>query len=75
MIAFSGGGGIRTPGDLRLNGFQDRRIRPLCHSSVVSVILNYAAKAGFKNSLYQLIRFRFIEFKFTINIKNLPLPC
>src|SRR5690606_40175965 len=28
------GGGIRTPGTLRFNGFQDRRIRPLCHSSV-----------------------------------------
>ncbi len=28
-----GEGGIRTPGGLRLNGFQDRRIRPLCHLS------------------------------------------
>ena len=28
-----GGRGIRTPGTLRYNGFQDRRIRPLCHSS------------------------------------------
>lgn len=28
-----GGGGIRTPGELPLNGFQDRRIRPLCHPS------------------------------------------
>lgn len=28
-----GGGGIRTPGGLPLNGFQDRRIRPLCHPS------------------------------------------
>jgi hypothetical protein len=25
--------GIRTPGNLRFNGFQDRRIRPLCHLS------------------------------------------
>ena len=25
--------GIRTPGTLRYNGFQDRRIRPLCHLS------------------------------------------
>ena len=30
---FGGGRGIRTPGTLRYNGFQDRRIRPLCHSS------------------------------------------
>lgn len=28
-----GGGGIRTPGTLRLSGFQDRRDRPLCHLS------------------------------------------
>ena len=25
--------GIRTPGGVTLNGFQDRRIRPLCHLS------------------------------------------
>ncbi len=25
--------GIRTPGGLTLNGFQDRRIKPLCHLS------------------------------------------
>lgn len=29
-----GGGGIRTHGDLRHSGFQDRRIRPLCHPSL-----------------------------------------
>ena len=30
-----GEGGIRTPGRLQtFNGFQDRRIRPLCHLSV-----------------------------------------
>ncbi len=28
-----GGGGIRTPGPSRVNGFQDRRLRPLGHSS------------------------------------------
>ncbi len=28
-----GGRGIRTPGGLRLNGFQDRRFRPLSHPS------------------------------------------
>ena len=31
---FSGERGIRTPGPLLDNGFQDRRIRPLCHLSV-----------------------------------------
>ena len=29
----SGERGIRTPGTSRFNGFQDRRIRPLCHLS------------------------------------------
>ena len=29
----SRGGGIRTPGASQHNGFQDRRIRPLCHAS------------------------------------------
>src|SRR5450759_1690576 len=28
-----GGGGIRTPGTFRFNGFQDRRLKPLGHSS------------------------------------------
>ena len=33
-LAKAGGeGGIRTPGALRLSGFQDRRDRPLCHLS------------------------------------------
>ena len=31
----SGEGGIRTPGGVTLNGFQDRRNRPLCHLSLV----------------------------------------
>ncbi len=34
-----GGGGIRTPGGFRHNGFQDRRIRPLCHPSAHGVRL------------------------------------
>jgi hypothetical protein len=29
----SGERGIRTPGGITLNGFQDRRIKPLCHLS------------------------------------------
>ena len=32
-LLLGGERGIRTPGDLRLNGFQDRRIKPLCHLS------------------------------------------
>ena len=33
LSSCGGGGGIRTPGGLRLNGFQDRRYRPLSHPS------------------------------------------
>ena len=33
MLTSGGEGGIRTPGPFRVNGFQDRRIRPLCHLS------------------------------------------
>ena len=33
METGGGGGGIRTPGELPHNGFQDRRLRPLGHSS------------------------------------------
>src|SRR5690606_17666395 len=38
------GGGIRTPGTFRFNGFQDRRIRPLCHSSVFRPLPCYPPK-------------------------------
>ena len=32
-LQFCGERGIRTPGPVTVNGFQDRRIRPLCHLS------------------------------------------
>jgi hypothetical protein len=35
IFVFGGEGGIRTHGGLPLNGFQDRRFRPLSHLSVV----------------------------------------
>jgi hypothetical protein len=34
---FSGERGIRTPGPVTVNGFQDRRIRPLCHLSAAKI--------------------------------------
>ena len=34
---FCGKRGIRTPGPVKINGFQDRRIRPLCHLSATKV--------------------------------------
>ena len=36
---FGGETGIRTLGRLPFNGFQDRRIRPLCHLSVTDFII------------------------------------
>ena len=33
LFYFGGERGIRTPGPVKINGFQDRRIRPLCHLS------------------------------------------
>ncbi len=36
-IKISGERGIRTPGGVTLNGFQDRRNRPLCHLSAAKV--------------------------------------
>jgi hypothetical protein len=37
MVGGGGERGIRTPGGFHLNGFQDRRIRPLCHLSGAKV--------------------------------------
>ena len=54
---FSGRRGIRTPGPVKVNGFQDRRIRPLCHPSLRPQVLSCFcdAKVGFifeKNKQY-----------------------
>ena len=45
---FCGERGIRTPGPVKINGFQDRRIRPLCHLSRRKSITNFA--------FYQILR-------------------
>lgn len=37
LTGFGGERGIRTPGPVTVNGFQDRRIRPLCHLSAAKV--------------------------------------
>ena len=37
VFHFGGEKGIRTPGPVTVNGFQDRRIRPLCHLSGAKV--------------------------------------
>ena len=47
-----GEGGIRTPEPLRANGFQDRRIQPLCH---LSALKKTGAGAAYENSRYNPI--------------------
>ena len=45
----SGERGIRTPGPVTVNGFQDRRIRPLCHLSTAKVRFDsYFSKNKYK---------------------------
>ena len=47
----SGERGIRTPGPLTVNGFQDRRIRPLCHLSAAKVRLELIKTKSFMQFL------------------------
>jgi hypothetical protein len=47
FFSFGGERGIRTPGGVTLNGFQDRRIRPLCHLSKNKRFLKRTAKIYF----------------------------
>jgi hypothetical protein len=37
FAGFNGGRGIRTPGSVTYNSFQDCRVKPLCHSSGTKV--------------------------------------
>ncbi len=37
VLSAGGERGIRTPGSFHFNGFQDRRIRPLCHLSAAKI--------------------------------------
>ena len=51
-----GEGGIRTPGTFQFNGFQDRRIRPLCHLSV-NPTQNPVLKVGKTDAGYPKVTF------------------
>ncbi len=53
----SGERGIRTPGPLTVNGFQDRRVRPLCHLSVYTTY-NHPTFLQLDLSMLILIDFR-----------------
>ena len=70
---FSGKRGIRTPGGVTLNGFQDRRNRPLCHLSIVladSLIRFCAAKLsiifGLCNFTQRVLRY-FLQNQLIVN--------
>ena len=43
--------GIRTPGPVTVNGFQDRRIRPLCHLSAAKIHSNFEPSKSFQEKL------------------------
>ena len=61
-----GDGGIRTPGTLRYNSFQDCRIRPLCHISAAKVAIHFKKQLFFNkklNSKLKPLRFQ----KITVN--------
>ncbi|WP_314271466.1 hypothetical protein, partial [Capnocytophaga sputigena] len=73
--------GIRTPGGVTLNGFQDRRIRPLCHlSNYTTAIVISIMRVQRYNYFYYLQIFKtkncdvfltyFITYCFTRNTKN-----
>ena len=61
--------GIRTPGTFQYNGFQDRRIRPLCHLSKTSFQKCFSLKAmqryGFILNLQIVLEFFCSFFSFT----------
>ena len=57
-----GEGGIRTPGTFQFNGFQDRRIRPLCHLSMLRIL------SAFGQSIYPKSK-RLLELRFGVHFR------
>jgi hypothetical protein len=51
LVGVGGERGIRTPGPLTVNGFQDRRIRPLCHLSAAKVRVEIFLPKNIQNDL------------------------
>ena len=53
FVFFGGERGIRTPGPITVNGFQDRRVKPLCHfSGGKSRIILWILKKNKKKSFF-----------------------
>ena len=53
-VSTGGERGIRTPGPLTVNGFQDRRIRPLCHLSGRKIKQANLQKVGSMSCIFLL---------------------
>lgn len=61
-----GRGGIRTPGPLRVFCFQDRRDRPLCHSSIKREIIKSISNKIKCLGEYLILEEKRLEFKITV---------
>ncbi len=68
QIIKSGERGIRTPGPVKDNGFQDRRFRPLSH---LSLFIEKTATPGRLRILHALQHF--ISISSTIALKKIEL--
>ncbi len=64
---YCGETGIRTPGALQHNGFQDRRNRPLCHLSKTSL-----CTGGFETCRRQLSVESGAKVQIIFNSANIP---
>jgi hypothetical protein len=75
---FCGERGIRTPGPVTVNSFQDCRNRPLCHSSsmllsLMIAVANIESFSGFAKTISAIIKKYFLRFyKQFICLKLMP---
>ena len=73
----SGERGIRTPGPLTVNGFQDRRNRPLCHLSAAKVRVQYLSNKKSWLFFAKILRInaKLCIFHFTMGMKMPVTSC
>lgn len=74
---YGGGAGIRTLGAFTLNGFQDRRFRPLSHPSKLGrdyiELLQFRATNIFDRRLFYLFIYKLVSFSPSLAIAILSL--
>ena len=68
---YCGERGIRTPGGVTLNGFQDRRNRPLCHLSMTATV--YPSIVGAKLDVFFIICNSMVDFFWNYSLIRLPV--